>query len=110
MDFQLVDKKDVSSKNDKKSLKKAYIDKGKLYTEEELRRYAEMVIEDRMKFCRDVKKVENVDKCLSESIKRWIELFTNYPMEGSVALGNLRVSAVKELFEEMKKSGKIKCE
>lgn len=110
MELSLVDERDISLKGGKKAIKKAYVDKGRVHTEDELRRYAAMVIEERLKFCRDVKKVENVDKCTCEAISRWIKLFTNYPMEGSVALGNLRVAAVKELFEQMKKEGKIKCE
>lgn len=114
MEINMVDTRDMkgkSSKNvDNKGLKKAYIDRGKVYTEEELRIYAVMVIEERIKFCRDIKKVDNVDKCACEAIKRWINLFTNYPIGGSVALGNLRVTMVKKVFEEMKKEGKIKCE
>ena len=107
MEISLVDSRDVSTKGSKKGFKKAYIDRGRLYTEEELRKYAQGVIDERIRFCRDVKKAENVNKCACEAIGRWIRLFTNYQMEGSVALGNLRVAAVKELFEEMKKEGKF---
>lgn len=114
MEINMVDTRDMKGKvgrsTDNKSLKKAYIDRGKVYTEEELRRYAGMIIEERIKFCRDVKKVDNVDKCTCESIERWIRLFTNYPIDGSVALGNLKVAMVKKVFEEMKMEGKIKCE
>lgn len=105
--MDLVDTRDMSSK---KIAKKAYVIKNRLYTEDELRRFAVMVIDERTKFCRDVKKVENVDKCVCEAIKRWIKLFKGYPMEGSKDLGNLRVSMVESVFEEMKKEGKIKCE
>lgn len=107
MEFNLVDTRDMSGK---KVMKKAYITKGKLYTEDELRRYAQMIIDERIKFCRDVKKEDNVDKCACEAVARWIRLFKDYPMEGSKDLGNLRVAMVGKVFEEMKKEGKIKCE
>lgn len=109
MDLNLVDTRDMSSKKTEKTVKKAYLIKNKLYTEEELRRYAVRVIEDRIKFCRDVKKEQNVDQCACEAIKRWIKLFSSYPMEGSKELGNLRVAMVEKVFEEMKKDGKIRC-
>lgn len=107
MDINLVDTRDMSSK---KTAKKAYVIKNRLYTEDELRKFAVAVIDERTKFCRDVKKVENVDKCVCEAIKRWIKLFKDSPMDGSKDLGNLRVSMVNSVFEEMKKKGKIKCE
>lgn len=107
MDINLVDTRDMSSK---KTAKKAYVIKNRLHTEDELRKFAVNVIEERTKFCRDIKKVENVDKCVCEAIKRWIKLFKGYPMEGSKDLGNLRVLMVERVFEEMKKEGKIKCE
>jgi hypothetical protein len=75
----------------------------------ELRRYAQMTIEERIKFCREYKKDEPFDKCVCESIERWIHLFQNHPMQGSKELGKARVSAVERMFEEMKKEGKIKC-
>lgn len=109
MDLNLVDARDLSTKVSKKGLKKAYINKGRIYTEEDLRKYANSVIEERIKFCRDIKKEQNVDKCVCEAINRWIKLFRDYPMEGSKELGNLRVAMVEKVFEEMKKEGKIKC-
>lgn len=75
----------------------------------ELRRYAKMAIDERIKFCREYKKDEPLDKCVCESIQRWIRLLRNYPMQGSRDLGNARVMAVEKLFEEMKKEGKIIC-
>jgi len=108
MNLSLVDIGDMLAKGNK--LKKAYMIKDRLYTEDELRKFALSVIEERAKFCRDVKKEIDVDKCVCEAIKRWVRLFRNYPMEGSVELGNLRVAAVEKVFEEMKKEGKIKCE
>jgi hypothetical protein len=106
MELDLIDRRDMTTK---KSMKKAYLTKGKLYTEDELRRFARMVIDERTKFCRDVKKENDVDKCVCEAIERWIRLFKDYPMEGSKDLGNLRVSMVKQMFEEMKKEGNTKC-
>lgn len=105
MELNLIDTREMSGK---KVMKKAYITNGKLYTEDELRRYALMVIDERTKFCRDVKKESNVGKCVCEAIERWIRLFKDYPMEGSKDLGNLRVEMVKKVFEEMKKEGNIK--
>ncbi len=105
--ISLIDKGDVSTKGSKKGLKKGYIIKDKLYTEDELIRFATDTINDRIKFCRE-KKDPNIDRCACEAIKRWIKLFKGSPMEGSKELGALRVSMVEKVFEEMKKEGKIK--
>lgn len=75
----------------------------------ELKRFAQMTIDDRMKFCKEYKKGEPFDKCVCESIERWIRLFRDFPMRGSKELGKARVAAVERLFEEMKREGKIKC-
>ena len=106
MGLNLVDTREMSSK---KTAKKAYVIKNRLYTEDELRKFAVAVIDERTKFCRD-KKEANIDKCVCEAIKRWIKLFKDRSMEGSKDLGNLRVSMVEMVFEEMKKEGKIRCE
>ncbi len=74
----------------------------------ELKRFAQMTIEERMKFCREFKKGESFETCVCESIERWIRLFSDYPMQGSKELGKARVTAVQKLFEEMKKEGKFK--
>lgn len=104
--MDLVDFEDMSSKKIKK---RAYVIKDRLYTEDELRKYASRVIEERMKFCRDIKKEINIHKCVCEAVVRWVRLFRDYPMEGSKDLGRLRVAMVEKVFEEMKREGKIKC-
>lgn len=106
MELSLVDTRDMVGK---KAMKKAYIVKSTLYTEDELRRFAQMTIKERVKFCQESKKVDDVDKCVCEAMKRWLRLFKDFPMEGSKELGRLRVAMVENVFEEMKKNGKIKC-
>lgn len=107
MEFDLIDTRDMATK---KSMKKAYIIKGKLYTEDELRRFAQMIIDERIRFCRDIKKESDIGKCVCDAIERWVRLFTEQPMAGPKDLGNLRIAMVKKVFEEMKREGKIKCE
>lgn len=107
MNFSLVDERDVASR---KTKKKAYVIKDRLYTDDELRKFAIDTINERIKFCRDVKKEQNIDKCACEAITRWIKLFRGSSMEGSKDLGGLRVSMVEKVFGEMKKEGKIKCQ
>lgn len=79
------------------------------YSIGELRRFAQMVIDDRMKFCRDYKKNEPFDKCVCESVERYVRLFTDSPMKGNKHLTKLRLEAIRKLFDEMKRDGKIKC-
>lgn len=75
----------------------------------ELKRFAQMTIDDRMKFCRDYKKDEPFDKCVCQAIERYIRLFKDSPMKGDKHLTKLRLEAIWKLFDEMKKEGKIKC-
>lgn len=86
------------------------------YTEVELKRFALMTINERIKFCKEKKEKkekigenEDIDKCVCEAIVRWIRLFKDSPMKGSKELGKLRVTAVEKMFEEMKIDGIIKC-
>ncbi len=86
------------------------------YTEEELKRFALLTINERIKFCKEKKEKkeklgesEDIDKCACEAISRWIRLFKDNSMKGSKELGRLRVAAVERMFNEMKKEGKIKC-
>ena len=79
------------------------------YSIGELRRFAQMTIDDRMKFCRDYKKDEPFDKCVCESVERYIRLFKDSPMKGDKHLTKLRLDTIRKLFDEMKREGKIKC-
>jgi hypothetical protein len=79
------------------------------YSIGEIKRFAQMTIDDRMKFCRDYKKDEPFDKCVCEAIERYIRLFKDSSMKGDKHLTKLRLEAIRKLFDEMKKEGKIKC-
>ena len=79
------------------------------YSMGELRRFAQMSIDERIKFCRDYKKDEPFDKCVCESVERYIRLFKDSPIKGDIHLTKLRLDAIRKLFEEMKRDGKIKC-
>lgn len=79
------------------------------YSINELKRFAQMTIDDRMKFCRDYKKDEPFDKCVCQAIERYIRLFKDSPMKGDKHLTKLRLEAIHKLFDEIKKEGKIKC-
>lgn len=79
------------------------------YSMGELKRFAQMTIDERMKFCRDYKKDEPFDKCVCQAIERYIRLFKDSPMKGDKHLTKLRLEAIQKLFDEMKKEGKIKC-
>ena len=79
------------------------------YSIGELRRFAQMTIDDRMKFCREYKKDEPFEKCMCESVERYIRLFKDSPMKGDKHLTKLRLETIQKLFDEMKREGKIKC-
>lgn len=79
------------------------------YSMEELKRFAQMVIDERMKFCRDYKKDEPFDECVCQSIERYIRLFKDSPMRGNKHLTKLRLEAIQKLFNNMIREGKIKC-
>lgn len=79
------------------------------YSMGELRRFAQITIDERMKFCKDYKKDEPFDKCVCESVERYIRLFKDSPMKGDKHLTKLRLEAIRKLFDEMKIEGKIKC-
>jgi len=75
--------------------------------EAELRRFALMVINDRIAFCQKYKTGdEEIGKCACESIRRYIRLSKE---SASRAISKDKLCAIKKLFEEMKKEGKIKC-
>ena len=75
--------------------------------EEELRRFATMVINDRIAFCQKYKTdEEEIGKCACESIRRYIRLSKE---SASRAISKDKLCAIKKMFEEMKKDGKIKC-
>jgi len=78
------------------------------YSIGELKRFAQMTIDERMAFCKN-KKSEPFDKCVCESIERYIKLFTESPMKGDKHLTRLRLEAIQKLFDEMKREGKVKC-
>lgn len=78
------------------------------YSIGELKRFAQMTIDERMAFCKN-KKNEPFDKCVCQSIERYIRLFKDSPMKGDKHLTRLRLEAIQKLFDEMKREGKIKC-
>lgn len=75
--------------------------------EAELRRFAQIVINDRIAFCQKYKTdEEEIGKCACESIRRYIRLSKE---SASRAISKEKLCAIKKMFEEMKKEGKIKC-
>jgi hypothetical protein len=78
------------------------------YSIGELKRFAQMTIDERMEFCKN-KKGEPFGKCVCESVERYIRLFKDSPMKGDKHLTRLRLDAIRKLFDEMKIEGKIKC-
>lgn len=109
-ELRLVNKGDMISKRRTKQamLPITAISEKKEKKDRELRRFAEIVINERIKFCREYKKDENLEKCVCDAITRWVRLFKDRPMEGSRELGRLRVIMVEKVFEEMRTNGKIK--
>lgn len=79
------------------------------YSIGELRRFAQMVIDERIKFCECHKKDEPLEKCVCDAVERYIRLFKESTIKGDKRLRELRVEAIQKLFEEMKREGKIKC-
>lgn len=98
-------RKIITDKINSKSKKKVI--KGKEYEEESLREYAHGVINERIKFCAEFKKDENLDKCVCEAMIRWLRLFDKG--DKGKELGRLRVKMVEKVFVEMIKQGKLKC-
>lgn len=79
------------------------------YSMGELRRFAQVTIDERIKFCRDYKKDEPLGRCVCEAVDRYIRLSKESSIKGDKHLRELRLEAIQKLFEEMKKEGKIKC-
>lgn len=79
-----------------------------LTDDEELKRFALMVIDSRIEFCQKYKTdEEEIGKCVCESTRRYIRLSRE---SASRAISNKQIHAIKKMFEEMKKEGKIKCQ
>lgn len=75
---------------------------------EELKRFALVTINNRIEFCQKYKTgEEEIGKCVFESVRRYIILSRK---SASGAISKKQVSAIKKMFEEMKKEGKIKCQ
>lgn len=108
-DVKLLGAEVMKSRKDAASRKTKQEEIRPEYSMGELKRFAQMTIDERMKFCRDYKKDEPFDKCVCESIDRYIRLFKDSPMKGDKHLTKLRLEAIRKLFDEMKKEGKIKC-
>ncbi len=75
---------------------------------EELERFALMAINNRIEFCKKYKTgEEEIGKCVCESVRRYLRLSRE---SASRAISKKQVNAIKKLFEEMRKEGKIKCQ
>ncbi len=75
---------------------------------DELRRFALMTIEDRIRFCQQYKKgEEEIGKCVCESVNRYIRL-SRESRTRNVTKAQIR--AVEKMLKKMKKEGKIKCQ
>lgn len=75
---------------------------------EELKRFALTTINNRIEFCRKYNTdEEKIGACVCESTRRYIRLSRG---SASRAISNKQIHAIKKMFEEMKKEGKIKCQ
>ncbi len=75
---------------------------------EELRRFALVTINNRIEFCQKYKTdEEEIGKCVCESTRRFIRLSRESAQR---TVSNKQIHAIKKMFEEMKKEGKIKCQ
>jgi len=75
---------------------------------EELKRFALVTINNRIEFCQKYNTdEEKIGKCVCESVRRFIRLSRESP---SRAISSKQIHAIKKMFEEMKKEGKIKCQ
>ena len=75
---------------------------------EELKRFALTTINNRIEFCQKYKtEEEEIGRCVCESTRRFIRLSRG---SASRAISSKQIHAIKKLFEEMKKEGKIKCQ
>ena len=75
---------------------------------EELKRFALTTINNRIEFCRKYNTdEEKIGACVCESTRRFIRLSRESP---SRSISNKQIHAIKKMFEEMKKEGKIKCQ
>ncbi len=76
--------------------------------EEDLKNFALLTINNRIEFCRKYKTgEEEIGKCVCESVRRYIRL-SKESRSGSIS--KKQINAIKKMFEEMKKEGKIKCQ
>lgn len=75
---------------------------------EELKRFALATINNRIEFCQKYKTdEEEIGMCVCESTRRFIRLSRESP---SRTISSRQIHAIKKMFEEMKKEGKIKCQ
>jgi hypothetical protein len=75
---------------------------------EELKRFALDTINSRIEFCQKYKTgEEEIGKCVCESTRRYIRLSRQ---STSRAISNKQIHAIKKMFEQMKKEGKIVCQ
>lgn len=74
----------------------------------ELKRFASVTINNRIEFCQKYKTTEEeIGKCVCESLVRYIRLSKDARTK---AITRVQINAIKKMFEEMKKEGKIKCQ
>jgi hypothetical protein len=75
---------------------------------EELKRFALVTINNRIQFCQKYNTdEEKIGRCVCESTRRFIRLSRESP---SRTISSKQIHAIKKMFEEMKKEGKIKCQ
>ena len=75
---------------------------------EELKRFALATINNRIEFCQKYRTdEEEIGKCVCESTRRFIRLSRESAQR---TISNKQIHAIKKMFEEMKKEGKIKCQ
>jgi hypothetical protein len=98
----------IPSEQVKKTSTRQRVHKVTLTDVEELKRFALATINNRIEFCRKYKTdEEEIGRCVCESTRRYIRLSRE---SAPRAISNKQIHAIKKMFEEMKKEGKIKCQ
>jgi hypothetical protein len=75
---------------------------------EKLKNFALLTINNRIEFCKKYKTTEEeIGKCVCESLVRYIRISKDARTK---TITRVQINAIKKMFEEMKKDGKIKCQ
>lgn len=78
----------------------------KVIRQQELKKFAEDIINERIRSCSEYHRDEPIDKCVCEAVKRYINIYRKSP---SKTMTKEKIDAIEKLFYEMIREGKIKC-